>query len=193
MNTIEIINYFRGNLRRKLKRANCGRYLPLWDDKDWVKREVDINLDYIVANEFVIFLYQTKEDLCCMEIANGKMFSNAIDKFLFLTYDFQGYFNILIRSKMYSTRAEIIKEITQYRRTNIFSNKFVTNLKLLEVFLDLNKKLNEWLYWKRRLIVTFVEIILTTKSYHLAKRHSQDYLMQLISYIEQLFDKGLNS
>ena len=193
MTAIEVINYFRTNLKRRLKRPNCGRYLPLWDDKQWIKREVDIDLDYIVANEFVVFLYQTKDDTCCMENSEGKMLSNAIDKFLFLSYDFQGYFNILIKSKMYTTRAEIIEDISQYRRTNIFSNKYVTRLNFLEVFLDLNKKLNEWMYWKRQLIINFIKIILSKDSYAAAQKHSHDYLIQLISYIEKLFNKGINS
>ena len=38
---MEMINYFRMNLKKKLHRPNCGRYLPLWDDKVWIKREVD--------------------------------------------------------------------------------------------------------------------------------------------------------
>ena len=176
MTATEVINYFRDNLRRKLKRANCGRYLPLWDDKCWVKREVDIDLDYIVANEFVVFLYQTREDMCCMQNPpQAKLFSNAIDKFLFLLFDFQGYFNILMKNKLYKTRAEIISDITRYRRTNIFSNKYVARIKLLEVFLDLNKKLNEWIYWKRTIIINFVKILLTSDSYNAAINHTPDY------------------
>ena len=192
MTAIEIINYFRTNLKRRLKRPNCGRYLPLWDDKQWIKRQVDIDLDYIIANEFVVFLYQTKDDTCCMENSEGKMLSNAIDKFLFLTYDFQGYFNILIKSKMYTTRAQIIKDIKQYRQTNIFSNKYITRIKLLEVFLDLNKKLNEWIYWKRTFIISFIKILLSEETYNAAEQHSPNYLTQLIYYIEKLFIRGLN-
>ena len=187
----EIINYFRSNLKRKLKRANCLRYLPLWDDKVWVKREVDINLDYIAANEFIVFLYQTKEDMCCMEIPQAKMFSNAVDKFLFLLYDFQGYFNVLIHNKLYERRCEIIDDLQQYRQKNIFSKKYVARIKLLEVFLDLNKKLNEWIYWKRMVIVSFTKILLTPEHYMSAEKNTPDYLIQLISYVEQLFNKGL--
>ena len=37
-----VINYFRKNLREKLPRAMCGRFLPLWDDQKWIKHPTDI-------------------------------------------------------------------------------------------------------------------------------------------------------
>ena len=188
-----MINYFRTNLKKKVYRPNCGRFLPLWDDINWRKREVDINLDYINANDFIIFLYQTKQDMCCMELPQAKMFVNGIDKFLFILYDFQRYFNILVQTKLYKRKCEVIDDLLYYRNKGIYPQRFMTHINLIEIFLDLNKKLNDWIYWRKIIIHSFAKILLTPETYLCAQKQSPDYLNQLISYIEQLFNEGINS
>ena len=188
-----MISYFRTNLKKKLHRPNCGRYLPLWDDKVWIKREVDINLDYINANDFIVFLYQTKQDMCCMEIPQAKMFTNGIDKFLFILYDFQRYLNVLIQTKLYQRKCQVIQDLLQYRKTHIYPKRFLTCINLIEIFLDINKKLDDWVYWRKIIIHSFTKILLTPESYISAQRHSPDYFNQLMSYIEQIFNEGISS
>ena len=66
MNTT--INYFRNELRKKLPRAICGRFLPLWDDIMWIKRQTDINLNYIQANDFLFFYTKPKKTFAVIVI-----------------------------------------------------------------------------------------------------------------------------
>ena len=66
-----------------MRRPRCGRFLSLWDEKIWINNVTNIHLDYIKSNDFLLFLYQTKHDLCCVENANAQNLKNAIDKFFY--------------------------------------------------------------------------------------------------------------
>ena len=187
-----VINYFRNNLRKKLKRAMCGRFLPLWDNPCWIKRKTDIDIDYVKANDFLIFLYQTKKDLCCMEVVVAQLLSNAIDKFFFLLFDFQAYFNVFTMNGVYKDRIEIINDIIKYKQSNFIPSKFFNQYKYLELFIDLIKKMDEWEFWKRQVIINFTKIIITPNSYKFAEKYQVDFLRSLLYYVEQLFNKGMN-
>ena len=187
-----IINYFRNVLRNKLTRALCGRFLPLWDDEKWIKRPTDINLDYIEANDFLIFLCQTKTDTCCHDNVYALALSNVIDKFFFLMFDFQSYFNSLIIAKYYNTRVEIISDIIKYKENNVLPSKLIPVTKHLELFVDLSKKINEWDYWRRQIIVNFVKINLGNIIYQSVQENDAENLRKLIENVQQLFFNGLN-
>ena len=188
------INYFRNELRKKLPRAICGRFLPLWDDQDWIKRETDINLDYVQANDFLVFLYQTKKDICCHNDVAAQSLSNAIDKFFFVMFDFQSYFDVLIKAKYYNNRVEIVKEVLKYKKKkNTIPIKLISVIKYLELFIDLSKKIEEWDFWRRQVIVNFVKIILGRDTYQSSQENDLANLQKLIENVEQLFFKGINS
>ena len=142
-----VINYFRKNLREKLPRALCGRFLPLWDDQNWTKRQTDINLQYIHANDFLIFLYQTKKDICCHTDIRAQCLSNAIDKFFFTMFDFQAYFDILSKTKHYNDKVEIVNDVSKFKKNKKIPDKLISNIYQLELFIDLSKKMDEWSYW----------------------------------------------
>ena len=188
-----VITYFRNNLRKQLPRANCGRFLPLWDDENWIKRETDIDLDYIEANDFLIFLYQTKKDICCMENPLAQMLSNAIDKYFFILFDFQAYFNVFIQNKIYNSRTEIVKDIMAFKKNNYIYPKLLKNMKMVELFVDLTKRIDEWAYWKRKLILYLTKIILSNDVYQDAEKNNPETLHSLMNHIEQLFDRGVNT
>ena len=188
-----VINYFRSNLRKELTRAKCGRFLPLWDDESWVKRETDINLDYIEANDFLIFLYQTKKDICCMENTLAQMLSNAIDKYFFILFDFQAYFNVFIQNKIYNCRTEIVNDVMAFKQNNYVFPKLLKNMKMLELFIDLTKRIEEWAFWKRKLIMYLTKIIISTDIYNHAEKNNPESLHNLMTYMEQLFDRGVNT
>ena len=192
MNVV-VINYFRKNLREKLPRAMCGRFLPLWDDQEWIKRQTDINLDYIEANDFLVFLYQTKKDICCHSDVSAQCLSNAIDKFFFLMFDFQSYFEVFIQAKYYKNRIEIVQEVLNYKTKNVIPNKLISTIKYLELFIDLTKKITEWDFWRRQVIVNFVKIILGRDNYKSSQKNDLKYLQKLINNVEQLFFNGLNN
>ena len=128
-----------------------------------------------------------------MEDNNAQMLSNAIDKFLFLLFDFQSYFNVFITNKIYSNRVEVINDIIQYKKTNYVSCRFVERKKFLELFFDLIKKIDEWNYWKRLVVVTFTKITITTESYNQAEAHETEFLRKLLGYVEEIFNRGINA
>ena len=185
------INYFRNELRTKLPRAICGRFLPLWDDIVWIKRQTDINLHYIKANDFLVFLYQTKKDICCHNDINAQCLSNAIDKFFFLMFDFQSYFTALIETKKCNNQPEIVKDILKYKKTCIIPTKLISVLKQMELFVDLSKKVTEWDYWRKQVILNFVKIVLGN-NFKTIEKDDLENLEKLINHIEDLFYRGIN-
>ena len=188
-----VINYFRKNLREKLPRAICGRFLPLWDDQEWIKRPTDINLGYIEANDFLVFLYQTKKDICCHKDIRAQCLSNAIDKFFFIMFDFQSYFDILLKTEHYNNRLEIVNDIIKYKEKQTVPNKLISLTWHLEIFIDLSKRMNEWNYWRKQIIGNFTKIVLGENNYMDIEKDDTENLNKLLYNIELLFFKGLNN
>ena len=188
----EIIKYFKNGLKRKLQRPNCGWHLSLWDDRQWKKNITNINIAYFNSNDFLLFLYQTKYDLCCIEDTNGQVLHNAIDKFFYVMFDFETYFNIFLSNNIYKNRVEIINDIINFNQFNSLPYRLYGKFRYLELFQDLVKRTNEWNYWKRVIIITFTKIILTDFSYEYAQRDAPDFLEELINNIEKVFHEGLN-
>ena len=187
----EIIKYFKSGLKKKLRRPNCGRFLSLWDDRIWTNHIPDTVLDYIKSNDFLLFLYQTKYDLCCIQDNNGQNLSNAIDKFFYLLTEFETYFNIFISNNIYANREEIINAVINFHQYNYIPYRLSFQYRYIELFRDLIKKIDEWNYWKRIVIITYTKIILTDDSYQYAQIHASNFLQDLINNIEKVFDKGL--
>lgn len=190
MNTA--IEYFRSSLRKNLNRPSCGRYLPLWDDQNWVKREIDINLDYIGQNDFLVFLYQTKRDICCLEDTNVLMLNNAIDKFLYLLFDFESYFRALLAMEIFTSRCQVVDEIIKFKQTSRQPKELFNKQKASIVFRDLVKRTDEWNYWKNVLIQSFLKIILGT-TYQNALKHDLDFLYKITQNADQIFTLAMNS
>ena len=187
-----VINYFRKNLREKLPRAMCGRFLPLWDDQKWIKHPTDINLEYINANNFLVFLYQTKKDICCHTDIRAQGLSNAIDKFFFVMFDFQSYFDILLKTKHYNNQLEILNDVEKFKENKKIPNKLISNIYHLEIFIDLSKKMDEWNYWRKMIIRNFTKIVLGEQNYMGIEKDDAENLEKLLYNIELLFFKGLN-
>ena len=187
----KIIEYFKNNLKRKLRRPNCGRYLPLWDDEQWRKNQISIPC--INSNDFLVYFYQTKSDLCCIQNNNGQILSNAIDKFFYVLFDLETYFNISISNNIYQNRSEILNDIIKLVQFNSQPQRLYGNFKYLEVFNNLVKRTNEWNYWKRLIIVSFTKTLLTDYSYDYAQRNASDFLQELITNVKQLFHKGIEN
>ena len=189
----EIIKYFRLGLRKKLKRPNCGRFLSLWDDRKWKNHVENISLDYIKSNEFLLFLYQTKHDLCCVNDKNAQNLQNAIDKFFYLLFEFERYYNVFISNNIYENKIEIIDAIRNFYNYNYFPQRLKNQCRYIELFKDLIKRIGEWNYWKRLIIINYTKIILTDFSYQYAQQVAQEFLRELIINIEKVFDKGIEN
>ena len=187
----EIIEYFKNNLKKKLKRPNCGRCLSLWDGRKWEKSVT--NIPYINSNDFLAFLYRTKHDLCCIEDVNGQSLYNAIDKFFYLIFNFETYFNIFLLNNIYQNKPEIMNDIINFHKFNCIPSRLYGKYRYIDLFQDLVKRLNEWNYWKRLIIITYSKIILTDFSYNYAQRYAPDYLEELINNIEKIFHKALEN
>ena len=110
----KIIKYFRNGLRKRLERPSCGRYMPLWDDKKWEKHESNIYIAYIRSSDFLIFLHQTKCDLSCIQDKCGQVLFNALDKFFYVMFEFETYFNVLLFNNFYKSRHEILDDTIKY-------------------------------------------------------------------------------
>ena len=191
--TNEIIKYFKGGLKKKLRRPCCRRFSSLWDDRIWKNRTNNIKLDYIKSNEFLLFLYQTQYDLCCVEDNNAQNLKNAVDKFFYLLFEFERYYSIFISNKMYRNRIEIINDVIHFYQYNSFPQKILYQYRYVELFKDLIKKIDEWKYWKRLIIINYTKIILTDYSYEYAQKVATNYLQELINNIEKVFNKGLDN
>ena len=189
----EIIKYFRLGLRKKLKRPNCGRFLSLWDDRKWKNHVENISLDYIKSNEFLLFLYQTKHDLCCVNDKNAQNLQNAIDKFFYLLFEFERYYNVFISNNIYENKIEIIDAIRNFYNYNYFPQRLKNQCRYIELFKDLIKRIAKWNYWKRLIIINYTKIILTDFSYQYAQQVAQEFLRELIINIEKVFDKGIEN
>ena len=175
-----------------MNRPSCGRYLPLWDDQNWVKREIDINLDYIGQNDFLVFLYQTKRGICCLEDTNVLMLNNAIDKFLYLLFDFESYFRALLAMEIFTSRCQVVDEIIKFKQTSHQPKELFNKQKASIVFHDLVKRTDEWNYWKNVLIQSFLKIILGT-TYQNALKHDLDFLYKITQNADQIFTLAMNS
>ena len=189
----QIIKYFRCGLRKKLKRPNCGRYLSLWDDFEWKKSRIFSEIPYINLNEFLYFLYQTKYDLCCIEDRNGQIIYNAIDKFFYVLFDFETYFNVFISYGLYKSRTEVIKDVINFNQFKFLPRRLYNKHKLIESFHDLIKKTNEWEYWKKIIVVTYTKIVVTELSFEQAKISAPRYLQELIENVDKIFNKALEN
>ena len=190
----KIIKYFRDGLRQKLNRPNCGRFLSLWDDTTWKSHilKSNVKIDYVKSNEFLLFLYQTKHDLCCVVDDTAQTLSYAIDKFFYLIFEFETYYNIFIFNKMYKNRMEIVNDVIKFLVNNYIPEKLCYQYRYIELFKDLIKKIDEWNHWKKIIIINYAKIILTSYNYQYADEVANNILQELIKNIEKLFNKGLD-
>ena len=106
-------------------------------------------------------------------------------------FDFQSYFSALIKTKKYNNRLEIIEDILKYKKSCIIPTKLISVLKHMELFVDLSKKVTEWDYWRKQLILNFVKIVLGN-NFKSIEKDDPENLEKLINNIEELFYRGIN-
>ena len=187
----EIIDHFRNELRNKLKRPSCGRYLSLWDRECWTKP--DIKTHFIInSNEFLSFWYQTCFELCCVNNSSAIALRNALDKYFYFLLDFENYFSIFISKRTFTTRKRIMDAVIDYNldKTNIRS-KVRRNKQIENLFKEFVNRVNEWNYWKKVILVEFIKINIGEESYTQAQKRSLKGLAELLENTEKLFDKAI--
>ena len=95
-------------------------------------------------------------------------------------------------NNIYKNGAEIINDVINYKQFNCIPYRFYGHNRYLELFSDIVKKTDEWNYWKRLIIITYTKIILTDFSYEHAQKEKPEFLHELISNLEKIFNKGIN-
>ena len=176
-----------------MKRPSCGRFLSIWDEKVWVNRVDNMQLEYVRSNKFLLFLYQIKHELSCVEEINAQYLHNAIDKMFYLIFEHERYYSMFMSGKLYSSRLEIINDVAHFYHFNSFPQKIQKHYRYVELFKDLVKKIDEWAYWKRHAVISFSKIVLSEFSYEYALKVAPNDLQNLVNSVEKFFDKGLNN
>ena len=124
---------------------------------------------------------------------NGQTLYNAIDNFFYILFDCESYFNVFTSNNIYKNRLEIINDIIKFNQFKSLPYRLYGSYRYLEFFQDLVKRINEWNYWQRLIIITYTKILLTNFSYEYAQTQAPDFLQELISNVEKIFHKGLEN
>ena len=187
----EIIDYFRNELRNKLKRPNCGRKLLLWDQEHFYK--LNLSVHYVInSNDFLYFWYQTSFELCCVNNPSAINLKNALDKYFYFLLDFENYFSIFLSKGTFTTRKHIMDAVIDYNLDkNKIRSKVKRNKQVEDLFKEFVNRVNEWNYWKKVIITQFMKINISEQAYQAAQKNSINGLVELMQNTEKLFDKGI--
>ena len=188
----EIIDYFRNELRNKLKRPNCCRELTLWDQECWIKSNC-IHTHFIInSNEFLQFWYRICFELCCVNDIRASTLRNALDKYFYFLLDFENYFSIFLSRGTFTTRKLVMDTVIDYNLDkNKIRSKVKRNKKIENLFKEFVNRVNEWNYWKKVIIVEFLKINIGQEAYNNAQIHGIEGLVELMKNTEKLWDKGI--
>ena len=188
----QIIDYFRDELRNKLKRPNCQKTLTLWDQIYWLKSN-NIHAHFLInSNDFLQFWYRTCYELCCVMDSRAIMLKNALDKYFYFLLDFENYFTIFISRKTFTTRKEIMDAVIEYNLDKKkLKSKLKRNKQLEDLFKEFVNRVNEWNYWKKVILTEFIKINIGEQAYESAKRNSLEGLANLLQNTEKLWDRGI--
>ena len=194
MSVGQIIDYFRNQLRNKLLRPSCQKYLTLWDHECWIKSN-DAHPHLIInANDFLQFWYRTCYELCCVNDIRAFCLKNALDKYFYLMLDFDNYFVIFIQRKMFKSRPEVLQAITNYNLdSSSLKSKVRRNKTIEQLFKELVNKVNEWNYWKKIIIIIqFIRISIGEQTFQAAQKNSIQGLCELVQNTDKLWDRGVS-
>ena len=188
----QIIDYFRNELKNKLKRPNCHKMLTLWDQNYWLKSN-NIHAHFLIhSNDFLQFWYRTCFELCCVNDVKAIVLKNALDKYFYFLLDFENYFSIFISRKTFTTRKQIMAAVIEYNLDkNRIRSKIKRNKQLEDLFKEFVNRVNEWNYWKKVILVQFIKINIGEVAYEAAQKNSINALVELMKNTEKLWDKGI--
>ena len=188
----QIIDYFRDELRKKLKRPNCQKILTLWDQVYQLKSN-NIHAHFLInSNDFLQFWYRTCYELCCVNDSRAILLKNALDKYFYFLLDFENYFNIFISRKTFATRQDIMYAVIEYNLDKKkLKSKLRRNKELEDLFKEFVNRVNEWNYWKKVILVEFIKINIGEQAYESAKKNSLEGLTNLLQNTEALWDRGI--
>ena len=188
----QIIDYFRDELKNKLKRPTCSKVLTLWDQNYWLKSN-NIHAHFLInSNDFLQFQYRTCFEICCVSDVKAIVLKNALDKYFYFLLDFENYFTIFISKKTFTTRKQIMDAVIEYNLDkNKLKSKLKRNRQLEDLFKEFVNRVNKWNYWKKVIIVQFIKINIGEVAYEAAQKNSIDGLVELMKNTEELQDRGI--
>ena len=192
MSLQQIIDYFRDELRKKLRRPTCQRLLTLWDHVYWLKSNQTQIHFLLNANEFLQFWYRTCYELCCVNDSSAIVLKNALDKYFYFLFDFENYFCVFIERKTFKSRQDIMTAVVEYNLDKKkLKSKLKRNKELEDFFKELVNRVNEWNYWKKVIINEFIKINIGEAPYNAARKDSLNGLAKLLYNTEELWDRGV--
>ena len=71
-------------------------------------------------------------------------------------------------------------DIIKYKENHFIPKKFMINLKFMELFTDLTKKIDEWNFWKKQVIISYAKILITLESYNFRSKTPSRLLKRFI-------------
>ena len=169
-----------------------SKNLTLWDHNCWVKAN-HVGLHCIInSNDFLQFWYRTCHELCCVNDIRAVELKNALDKYFYFLLDFENYFTVFMQRRIFRNRTEIMQAIVDYNLDkNILKSKIRRNNSLKDLFKELVNRVNEWNYWKKVIITTFIRISIGDSSFQAAKQNNLEGLSQLLKNTEEVWDRGI--
>ena len=191
MSVGQIIDYFRNELKEKLKRPACRKRLMLWDEEHFSKK--NLSCHYLInSNDFLYFWYQTSFDLCCVNNMDALNLKCVLDRYFYFLLDFENYFSIFLSHRVFATRKGVMDAVIDYNLdNNNIRAKVRRNKKIRQLFIDFVNRVNEWNYWKKNLLMHFIKINLGKGIYEQAQKNSIQKLVELVKNTEKIFDKGI--
>lgn len=140
-----------------------------------------------------MFWYRTSFELCCVENQAGLNLRNCLDKYFYFLLDFENYYSIFLSKGTFQSRKDIMDAVIEFNIYNTIKSKVKRNEKIEELFKDLVKRVNEWNYWKKMLLIQFLKVSIDEEQYINAQKDKIILLSELLNNLETLFDKGIQS
>ena len=188
----QIIDYFRNELRNKLLRPSCQKNLTLWDHSCWIKSGGSYQQAVLNNNDFLQFWYRTCYELCCVEDVRAIELKNALDKYFYFLLDFENYFRAFIERKIFKRRTDAMQAVVDYNLDqNNLKSKIRRNNSIKDFFKEFVGRVNEWNYWKKVILTSFIRINIGEASFLASQRNNLPGLVQLLKNTEAIWDRGI--
>ena len=188
----QIIDYFRNELRNKLLRPSCQKNLTLWDHSCWIKSSGSYPQAVLNNNDFLQFWYRTCYELCCVNDVRAIELKNALDKYFYFLLDFENYFSVFIKQKIFKNRTDIMEAVVNYNLDkNNLKSKVRRNNSVKDLFKELVSRVNEWNYWKKVILTNFIRINIGEASFKQSQHYNLPGLVQLLKNTEAIWDRGI--
>ena len=117
---------------------------------------------------------------------------NALDKYFYFLLDFENYFKVFIERKIFKKRLDIMQAVVDYNLDqNNLKSKIRRNNSVKDLFKELVGRVNEWNYWKKVIVTSFIRINIGEASFKVSQQNNLSGLVQLLKNTEAIWDRGI--